>query len=243
MSIYTNTDSTCKYTPVSFTMSNMRKLDARGEMNVLLIPLIVTVLLLFGAGGFGYWAFAGRQDYKNNVDQKINTAVTIAKQQLSTQKDKEFAEQEKNPLKTYTGPEAYGTLKIQYPKTWSAYVAEQDNGSTPIDGYFQPNVVPDVTDQTQSFALRVQVVQQSYDSILQNYNSDVQAKTVSAKPFALPNVPKVVGVRLEGAIQPQKQGSMIVLPLRNQTLEVWTEASVYKSDFDNIILKNFTFSP
>lgn len=225
-------------------MSNMMKTrDMRGEINALLIPLILVVLLLFGAGGFGYWAFMSRQDYKNNVDQKISAAVAVSDQQVSSAKDQQFAQEEKSPLKTYTGPEAFGTLKVQYPKTWSAYVAEQDNSNTPIDGYFYPDVVPDITNQSTAFALRVQVEQQSYDQILQNYQSNVEAKTVSATPYALPNVPKVVGVLLVGAIQPQKQGSMVVLPLRNQTLEIWTESAAYSDDFNNIILKNFTFSP
>lgn len=225
-------------------MSNMMKTrDMRGEINALLIPLILVVLLFFGAGGFGYWAFMSRQDYKNNVDQKINAAVAVSDQQVSTAKDQQFAQEEKNPLKTYTGPEAFGTLKVQYPKTWSAYVAEEDSSNTPIDGYFYPDVVPDITNQSTAFALRVQVEQQSYDQILQNYQSNVEAKTVSATPYALPNVPKVVGVLLTGAIQPQKQGSMVVLPLRNQTLEIWTESAAFSDDFNNIILKNFTFSP
>jgi hypothetical protein len=221
----------------------MRKLGSRGELNILLIPLILVVLLLFGAGGFGYWAYTGRQDYKDNVDQKINAAVAIAVQNESTTKDKEFAQKEKFPLTTYTGPEAFGTIKVQYPKTWSAYIPTQADSGTPIDGYFYPGVVPDTTNQNTAFALRVQVTTDSYDSVLQNYESAVQTNTVTVKPYALPNVPKVVGVRVEGAIQPQKQGSMIVLPLRNETLEIWTESGAFEDDFNNIILKNFTFSP
>ena len=36
----------------------------------LAIGLILVSVLLVAALGFGGWAFSGRQDYKNNVDQK-----------------------------------------------------------------------------------------------------------------------------------------------------------------------------
>ena len=224
-------------------MSSMKISSERGEINVLLIPLILVIMALIGAGVFGYWAYSGRQDYKNNVDQKINVAVAAAQQKLSTQKDKQFAEEEKNPLTTYSGPSSYGSLVVKYPKTWSGYVDEEDGTDTPINAYFYPGVVPSASNQNNAFALRVQVLQQSYDSILQQYNSYAQQKLVTVNPYTLPGVKSVVGVRVEGQIQPQKHGSLVILPVRNQTLEIWTEASQFSSDFNNIILPNFTFSP
>ncbi len=227
----------------SATMSSMEIRSQRGEINVLLVPLLLVVLLLVGAASFGFWAFSGRQDYKNNVDQKIVAAVAVAEQRLSTQKDKEFAEKEKSPLTSYSGPAAFGSVVVKYPKTWSAYVDQQNSGDTPVNGYFYPGVVPATDNQTTSFALRVQVLQQSYDTVLQNYSSYIEQRQVSASPYRLPKVPNVVGTLLTGAIQTQKQGSMVLLPLRNQTLQIWTESSQFQQDFSKYILPNFTFSP
>lgn len=235
-----NTDNTCKEGTDSFTMSSMKMRAESGNINVLLIPFILVILFFFGAAGFGVWAFMGRQDYKNNVNQKISVAVAAANQSLTNQLNAQFAQEEKNPLQTYVGPQAFGTLNIQYPKTWSAYIAEQDTSGNPINGYFYPSVVPDVSNQNNSYALRVEVLEQSYDSILQTFNSQTG---ISVSPYALPKVPNVVGVQITGAIEPNKQGTMIILPLRNQTLEIWTEANNFQSDFNNIILPNFTFSP
>ncbi len=52
-------------------------------------------------------------------------------------KDNEFIVREKQPLQTYTGPSAFGSISVKYPKTWSAYV-DETNSSTPVDGYFHP---------------------------------------------------------------------------------------------------------
>ena len=221
----------------------MKKASQAGAINVLLIPLTLAVLLLIGALAFGYWAFGGRQDYKNNVDQKVAAAVDTAKQQVSTQKDKEFAQKEKYPYDTYDGPSAYGSLIIKYPKTWSAYVNEQQGSSTPVDGYFYPNFVPSTTSQTNNFALRVRIVQQTFSSIVQQIQPYILQKQATYKTYRSPNVPNVIGARIDGAIMPQKQGSMIVLPMRDKSLEIWTESKDFQGDFNSIILPNFSFSP
>jgi hypothetical protein len=36
---------------------------------------------------------------------------------------------------------------------------------------------------------------------------------------------------------------MVILPLRNTTLKLWTESEQYKGDFNDLILANASFSP
>lgn len=220
----------------------MRKLNAQGAINVLLIPLILALLAFFAAVGFGYWAYSGRQDYKNNVDEKIATAVDVAKKQAESDKDNEFIQKEKEPLKEYDGPSSLGSIVIKYPKTWSAYVDETGTGGTPLDGYFQPNFVPGV-DGDSSYALRVQVSNKTFADEAKRFDSDVKNGKVSSQPYKPVNVQDVVGLRLDGEIENNKQGIMILIPLRDKTIKLWTEADQYKADFENNILPNFTFSP
>lgn len=214
------------------------------HFNWWILAFALTFLLLIGAGIFGYWAFKSRQDYKYNSDQKVAAAVQTAQQQTASAKDKQFLQQEKNPLKDYHGPAAFGSLDIKYPKTWSAFVTEIQNtgSSTPVDGYFYPVFVPGIQSGT-NFALRVQVVTQAYDQILNGYQGLVKQGKIRVTPYTSVKVPSVSGSRLDGEIVNQKQGSMIMLPLRDKTLKIWTEASEFSGDFNNIILPNFTFIP
>lgn len=210
----------------------------------LVVALVITIILLIGALGFGAWAFSGRQDYKNNVDAKISQAVGLAKQQEGAAKDAEFAEAAKNPLKTYNGPEAYGSLAISFPKTWSGYVDDTGHGTALVDGYFAPGTVPSLTDPGSVFALRVQVLGQPYDQTLQNYTGQQQNGKLTASAYALPKVPKTVGVLINGQLNGSGPTStMVVLPLRSQTLEISTQGTQYLNDFNNYILPNFSFSP
>lgn len=220
----------------------MKPVDQKGAINVLLIPLIVIVLAFFGALAFGFWAYSGRQDYKNNVDEKIATAVDVAEKQTATEKDNEFIEREKQPLKEYQGPSSLGTIIIKYPKTWSAYVNDSGKGSAPLDGYFYPGVVPGV-DTGASYALRLQVSEKTFSDEAKTYDNDVKQGKVSSQPYQPVNVKNVVGLRLTGEIEKGKQGIMILLPLRDKTIKLWTEAPQFEQDFDTNILPNFSFTP
>jgi hypothetical protein len=200
-------------------------------------------MLLLGAIGFAVWAYNGRQDYKNHTDAKVNAAVEVAKAQESTVKDKQFAEDYKKPLKTYNGPEAQGSLVINFPKTWSGYVDTTGSGNTTLNGYFAPGVVPSITDDNSVFALHVQVISQSYSQVLQTFTSQQQDGKLSISAYALPKLPKIVGVEVNGTLSNDVTGTIIVLPLRSQTLEIETDGTQYLGDFNNNILPNFSFSP
>jgi len=209
----------------------------------MLISLVVSIVLLIGFISFGVWAFMGRQDYKNNSDAKVAVAVAAAKRQTQATDAALYAEAAKSPFTTYTGPAQYGSVKVTYPKTWSAYAVENSNSSTPVNDYFHPAVVPDAAEKDNAYALRLQVTNTSYDQVLKQYQSSVQTGKVTIKPYSLPNVSSVVGSRVDGQITNTKQGSVIVLPLRNLTLEIWTESNTFLPDFNNTILKNLSFSP
>jgi len=214
------------------------------DFNVLVVPLVISVLFLLGAIGFGVWAYMERQDYKNNSDQKAAAAAEVAKQQAESAKETEFIEREKEPLKEYNGPSSYGSLKILYPKTWSAFITETNSGPVPLDGYLHPNFVPGVQSGT-SFALRVQVVNKKYDQEMKQFESKVKAGKVKAEPYQAPKVKteETLGSRITGEIDQGKQSVMVLIPLRDKTLKISTESPQFIGDFDKIIMENLTFSP
>ncbi len=222
------------------TMSSMKTTREQGSINLLLIPLILASVFLIAALSFGVWAFNGRQDYKNHSDRKVAAAVAVAVTNTQASDAVRAAEAAKSPFKTYVGPEAYGSVTLQYPKTWSAYIV--NGGNSPLNAWFHPDYVPSV-DSSAAFSLRVSVVTSSYSSILAGYTNLVQNKKLTATPYSLPKVPSVSGMRLDGQLTASKRGSIVILPLRNVTLEIWTESNDFMSDYNNTILSNITFSP
>jgi hypothetical protein len=224
----------------------MIKSNQQGAANGVVISLILTFVLLIGSMAFAAWAYSGRQDYKDNADAKVSAAVQTATRQESDKKDVQFAEAAKNPLKNYTGPAAYGSVSVSYPKTWSGYVDETGHGNALVDGYFAPGVVPSINGQNSVFALRVQVVSQPYSQILQSLAGQQQAGKISIKAYALPKFPNNPGIFLTGQVSNVSQNStitMVVIPFRSQTIQLWTEGTQFVSDFNNYILPNFSFAP
>ncbi len=224
------------------TMSGMEN-QQRGSLDVLLIPVIVLATLLLGVSYFAYWAYSSRQDYKNNTDQKVTAAVNVAVQQAQNVDAKNYAQEAKDPLTTFTGPSAFASISFQYPKTWSAYAPENPSSQNPIEGYFYPAVVPDITNQSNAYALRVQLVTQPYATVLQQYSGQVSSGKLAVSQYTPPKLPNVIGSKLVGQLTSNKQGTMVVLPVLNMTLEVWTESSQFQSDFANSVLPSLTFQP
>lgn len=223
-------------------MSIMNTKSQSGELNVLLLPLIIAAVLFFGASGFAFWAYGERQDYKDNVDAKISEAVATETIRVKAEDQKAFEEAEKNPLKKYIGPEAFRAVTVEYPKTWSAYVDGSSN-ATPVDVYYHPNVVPSTQGNQTAYALRVQVESRGYDRVVATYQGDIKNGKVKTVPYTLPKVPGVTGLRLNGEIQSRKQGSMVILPLNDKTLKIWTESPDFVKDLETYILPNASFNP
>src|SRR5688572_1304801 len=117
-------------------MSSMSLNRQGGYVSSTLIALILTIVLLLGAIGFGVWAFLGRQDYKNNSNQKAEQAADERQTQVEKAEAAKYAEEEKRPLTSHKAPDQYGSINVQYPKTWSAYVTEGASGTTQVDNYF-----------------------------------------------------------------------------------------------------------
>ena len=209
-----------------------------GAMNVLLLPLIIASVLLVATIGFGAWAFTERQSYKNDVDEKIATAIEINSKQVSDQKDNEFLEKEKYPLDSFEGSSQYGSIKVNYPKTWSAYITENANGAEYV---FSPRHVSGEINSSR--ALKIVVENNRYNQAVTTYDGQLLNGEIKAKAYSLPKVRNVVGTRIDGAIEQGKQGSVILFPLRDKTIKIINEVPGVVNDFNNIILENLTFNP
>lgn len=216
---------------------NMKHQQA-GAINPLMFSLVMSVVLLVISVGFGAWAYVSRQDYKNNTDQKIEQAVAVAVERTKTEKDNEFIEREKEPLKQYKVPSDLGSISLSYPKTWSGQAEVKDGTGVFI---FHPDVI-NIAEET-VYALKISVENTSYEEEVLKLDQQVREGKAKAVVYKLPKVPNVLGVRINGEIGEGKQGSMIMLPLRDKTIKISTESQSFLGDFNKFILPNLSFSP
>ena len=210
-------------------------------MAVLSVALIAAII-------FGGWAFSKMQDYKNNSDKKSAAAVAAAKKTQAAQLQAQFDEQSKLPTKTFQGSPTFGSITFNYPRTWSGYV-DSSSSNEPINGYFYPDVVPGTQSKT-AYALRVELVSTDYSQVLQQFNSQITQGTATAKAYMPPKLQGVAnvvaGTYLTGQVNNQDQtqrGNMVIMKVRDKTLEIYSESTTFAADFNNTVLGSLTFVP
>lgn len=227
------------------TMSNMPpaynpvpQSAPRKGMNMLLIPLIIAITGFFGALGFGVWAYLERNDYKDNSDAKVAAAVEVAEAELSSKKDNEFLEREKEPLRDFKGSAVFGNITFKYPKTWSGHLLDSEDR-------FELKMNPGLVSANPGavHALTVVVEREAYNDYLRRYETFVKSGTARASAFRLQKVPTVLGTRIDGEISQGVKGSAVVLPLRDKTMVISTQSEDFVKDFNTIILPNYSYSP
>jgi cytoskeletal protein RodZ len=210
------------------------KLDQKGHFNVLIIPLVVVGLLLITTAVLSVMYYGKFTEQRDKNQPLINAAVTEATNTQKTKLETEFTAREKEPYKNYTTPSELGSVKLTFPKTWSSYVISK--GSS-LDYYGHPNYVPSTG---VNYALRMNILTSDFSNAIKSYDAAVQKGTLKATAV---RVSGVTGTRLDGFLKPDQQGSMVIFPLRDKVLKIWTESNDYKADFDNVVVKNLTFVP
>ncbi|MDQ5913815.1 MAG: hypothetical protein QG623_434 [Patescibacteria group bacterium] len=222
-------------------MIKFKKLDNNGAVSPLLLGLVAVSLMLIGALVFGLGKMSEANDYKNNFDQKVGAEVQEQSQLIAEQKQAEFDEKEKAPFSFWTSPTQYGSIKVGFPKTWSYYLDldQEASGSNPINLYAHPDYVPAVSN-TQKYALRLTLTADDYNKILDGYRRKSDKEGLKIGTIQVSNVS---GIKVKGLLTKDISGTLVVFPIRDKVLTVWTESNDFEPDFENIILKNLSFIP
>jgi hypothetical protein len=202
-----------------------------GAVSGLLVAVIGLSVLVLGLGSFGIWAFVAYNDAQDNVDSKIKIAVADAREVKGTEDEATYAEQLKQPNNLFKAPDDYCGVSLKYPKTWSAYEAEQLSNGSDYKAYFYPGVIPVITSDTQ-YALRVFIEQKNYDDVVNQYENLVQSGKLQSSTT---NANGQQGTRLDGNFSSYIKGSAVIYRCRQQTITVASDADTWKTDFENII--------
>ncbi|HEU0266129.1 MAG TPA: hypothetical protein VFQ70_00705 [Candidatus Saccharimonadaceae bacterium] len=202
------------------------------------------LILFIAAGSVAIWAYEKYQTASTNVNAQIDKASLAAAKKQSDSDESKFEQLEKKPNKLFVGPDNYGRVTFDYPKTWSAYVASDvsSNGGT-YSAYLNPGVVPPVdavsaSGLPQQFALRVTIDQNTYSNELQNYQGQIQNGVMTDSSFT---VNGHTGTRLDGTFPDGIRGSAVLFQIRDKVLTVRTDANTFDGDF-NTIIKSINFN-
>lgn len=217
----------------------MQKHTQSGELNPLVIPLVLLLVISLGMSAFGIWSYLQYSAQRDNVQGIVDGEVAKAKQKQQEEDQKVFAEREKEPYRQFIGPDDLGRVEFNYPKTWSIYVNKAGRGGN-YEALFHPNKVHPVSNR-QPYALRVVVQPRSYESIVNSYRSRVEQGRLRSDAATINGFN---GVRLSGKLSEQvPNGTVVLFKVRDKTLSITSESSEFFSDFNNIVLEDLRFNP
>lgn len=203
----------------------------KGEVNPLIIIIVVMGVVIAGLGGLSVWAYVNYSDQKNNTDSKVSVAVAEAVKEQKEIDEANFFEREKEPNIEFVGPDDYGRVSFMYPKTWSVYIGKDISNGGDYEAYLHPVKVNPVS-PTEIYALRVSVLDKDYDAILKTYESLIKKGDLKSSAFATDGAN---GTRLDGNFTKDIRGSAVIMKIRDKTLVVRTDAETFRGDFEKII--------
>lgn len=212
--------------------------DERGSVNPLLIASIILGVVAAGfAGGF-IWAYSNYVDQRDNVNDKVAVAMEAAKKEQSELDDKKLVEALKQPYTQLVGPDDFGRVTLNYPKTWSLYIANNGSGNS-YEAYLHPGGVPAIS-SSQAYATRVVVNSTAYENAVNSYASAVKKGDLKSSPITVGNF---TGMRLDGKFSASRTGSAVIFKVRDKTLTLATDSTAYQQDFNDVIVKSLNFNP
>jgi len=213
-----------------------RRLES-GAATAWIIVSIIFIVTTIAAAGVMIWALINYFDQKDNVDTKISSAVSTAKKEQADDLEAKFMERDKEPNRQFVGPDDYGRLMFDYPKTWSVFVESDASDGDVYEAYLNPVSVPPITNTTQ-FALRVTIETKDYDAVINSYDKLVREGSLKSSAVKADDQN---GTRLEGNFTKDIRGTAVVFKIRDKTVTVRTDADTFRKDFDAIV-SSITFN-
>ena len=202
---------------------------------------ILTFVFIFttvAALGLATWALINYFDQKQAVDSKVSDAVAVAVKEQADKDAADFLEKEKQPNRQFVGPEDYGRLSFDYPKTWSIYVAKDASSGGTYEAYFSPVAVPTVS-TSQQYALRVLIEEKDYDKVIDSYSNLVSKGELKSSSVTADGQ---TGTRLDGAFSKDIVGSAVIFKIRDKTVTLRSDAQTFVDPDFNALIQTITFN-
>lgn len=168
---------------------------------------------------------------KTDIDGQIDAAVAVAISENTSKMEEEFAEREKYPYKTFSGPADYGSLNFEYPKTWSVYISKDATSGGNFEAYLNPSEVLPISNTTIN-ALRVFVLDQTFENVVRSYDNLVSRGqlTISTR-----NIGNTVANIYSGDLSRNIRGIATIFKVRDKTVVLQTDAELFAAEYYKII--------
>lgn len=227
--------------------------DQCGKVNIAVIVSIIMGTLTIMAVGATVWMYGQYEQNKKINDTTLDQAIHEAKKAQKADDEKATKAKLEQPYNKYVSPVEVGSVKFDYPKTWSVYSAipigddakTSSNNGAELKAFFYPGVVPSIESKSSVYPLRVFVTADSYTEVTKQYKKYIDDGTAKASPITIKvdDNTKYEGLRIDGVLSDVANGSAVILRVRDKTMQVITDTgSENMATFNDLILKTIRFT-
>ncbi len=208
--------------------------STRGEVNILLISTLLLGLSTLIFGILAIYAYTNNQQTQKATD--VLKAASY-KQGQAAQRDadnKEYATANALPYRQYKAPDLYGNFVISFPKNWNAYVIEDQTALTQVNLLLHPVAVKlDRSIRTNLYAFRALLINQKQSTLYDTYYKNaVKAGRLTEKSVT---VSGIGATWLDGKFDAEHNGIIVLVPVRDKTLEFITDSHDFVDEFNQIL--------
>ena len=224
-------------------IKQVEAMEAKRKVTELVKTILIIVISLVAVAFIGLfiWTLVRYNDASTDLDKKISDAVAIAEEKQALELEKEFAEREKNPYKTFSGPADYGELTFEYPRTWSVYIASDASKGGDFDAYFNPIEVNPISDETVD-ALRLTIRDTDFESVAKEYQKALEARNSNLSVESITIFNGTAANRYSGTIpKTELNGYIVIFKIRDKTAVLRTDSVLFEEDF-NRVLETISFN-
>ena len=200
------------------------------------IVIVILSLVSITFIGLFVWMTLKYTEVNDDVEGQIAAKVDEAKAEQAEKDEADFAEREKQPYKTFSGPADYGQLTFDYPKTWSVYIAADAANGGDYSAYFNPIEVNPISNSDSLYALRLIIRNSSFENVISGYQDDeLKMETIIVNGEYTAN-------RYSGTIPGTEfDGYIVVIKIRDKTAILQTDSVLFEDDFNKLI-ETITFN-
>ncbi|MBI4101018.1 hypothetical protein HY441_00915 [Candidatus Microgenomates bacterium] len=205
-----------------------------GEVNLSIVIMVFLVIGMLALGGLAIYYIAQFNREKTTVDEQAAEAAAAARAEQKQADEADFAERAKQPYRSYTAPPIIGSLTINFPKTWNVYAEEGEGTGAELNVFMNPEAVRGEKTYDGAYALRVSLERTLYTEAVKKLQKAIEKGELTA---AAVSVSGISGTRYSGKVAEEHTGILVMLPVRDKTLSIWTESNDYVADFNTIIAR------
>lgn len=205
---------------------------SKDNKTIMIASIVILALTTVAFAGLFIWALMQYNVVSTDVNGQINEAVAKAVEEQASKDEEEFAEREKYPYRTFSGPADYGQLTFEYPNTWSVYVASDASHGGNYEAYFNPGQVDAVSNTTIN-ALRLTIRDKDFESVSGEYRKAISDGKLRVESIT---VGDATANKYTGTIPgTDLNGYIVIFKIRDKTAVLRTDSVLFSSDFDRLL--------